>query len=162
MKTIAKFSVLAFAALILVSCGGTAAELEPVAYTIDMKEYTFTPANLQLNVGEEVTLTMTNSGQLQHEIMFGRGVEMVNNRPAHYAEDMFEAGGVTPEVTQDIMPEEEEEEIEGFMVILPIGATATVTFPVTEGMVGEWEMGCFEQEGVHYDAGMKGPVTVSQ
>jgi uncharacterized cupredoxin-like copper-binding protein len=35
-----------------------------------------------------------------------------------------------------------------------------LTFNVTEGMVGDWEMGCFEQDGVHYDAGMKGPVTV--
>jgi hypothetical protein len=29
-------------------------------------------------------------------------------------------------------------------------------------MVGEGEMGCFSQEGVHFDAGMKGTVTVSQ
>jgi uncharacterized cupredoxin-like copper-binding protein len=27
-------------------------------------------------------------------------------------------------------------------------------------MVGEWEIGCFEQEGVHYDAGMHGPLTI--
>jgi uncharacterized cupredoxin-like copper-binding protein len=28
-------------------------------------------------------------------------------------------------------------------------------------MVGEWEMGCFEQDGVHYDAGMKGTLVVN-
>jgi uncharacterized cupredoxin-like copper-binding protein len=28
-------------------------------------------------------------------------------------------------------------------------------------MVGEWEIGCFSQDGVHYDAGMKGTFVVS-
>lgn len=41
------------------------------------------------------------------------------------------------------------------------GDQASIIFTVTEEMLGEWEMGCFEQEGVHYDAGMKGKVTVS-
>jgi hypothetical protein len=63
-------------------------------------------------------------------------------------------------VTQSGVGEEVEEGHTGFMVVLPIGAQATVTFEVTEGMVGDWEMGCFEQDGVHYDAGMKGPVSV--
>jgi uncharacterized cupredoxin-like copper-binding protein len=72
------------------------------------------------------------------------------------------AGGEQPQVTQDILPEASEEmEHGGFMVVLPVGAKATVTFTVTDDMVGEWEMGCFEQDGVHYDAGMKGAVTVS-
>jgi plastocyanin len=155
-----KLIILAIAALVLVACGGAAAE--PVSLTIDMTEYAFTPPNLQLKVGQEVTLTLTNSGQLQHEIMFGRNVMMVSNRPAGYHEDMFEAGGVTPEVTQDVMPEEMVERHAGFMVVVPIGGTATMKFKVTEGMVGEWEMGCFEQDGVHYDAGMKGPVSVTK
>jgi uncharacterized cupredoxin-like copper-binding protein len=160
MNTLAKFAFLVAAVFILAACGG--ATPEPVGFAIDMTEYAFTPPNLELKVGQEVTLTLTNSGALQHEIMFGREVMMSNNRPAGYQVDMFEAGGVTPEVTQDVMPEEEEEAHTGFMVILPVSGTATVKFTVTEGMVGTWEMGCFEQEGVHYDAGMKGAVTVTQ
>jgi len=160
MLKLNKLFVLIITAAILVACGGAAPP--PVSFTIDMTEYAFTPANLQLKVGQEVTLTLTNSGQLQHEIMFGRNVMMMANRPAGYQEDMFAAGGVTPEVTQDLMPEEMEERHAGFMVVVPIGGTATVKFRVTEGMVGEWEMGCFEQDGVHYDAGMKGPVSVTQ
>jgi ABC-type Zn2+ transport system substrate-binding protein/surface adhesin len=55
-------------------------------------------------------------------------------------------------------------EHEGFMVLLPAEAkeVATITFTVTEDMLGEWEMGCFLQEGVHYDAGMKGKFIVTQ
>ena len=161
MKKYIVFPFLAVLALLLVACGG-AATPEPVSYTIDMTEYAFTPNALDLKVGQEVTLTLVNKGNLQHEVMFGREVKTENNRPFGYQQDMFAVGGVTPSVTQSAMPEEEEEEMEptGFMVGIPVGAQATVTFEVTEGMVGDWEMGCFEQDGVHYDAGMKGPVSV--
>jgi len=37
-----------------------------------------------------------------------------------------------------------------------------MTLTVTEEMVGEWEFGCFEQDGVHYTAGMKGMMVVTQ
>jgi uncharacterized cupredoxin-like copper-binding protein len=147
--------------LLIAACGGSAPG--PVTYDIDMTEYAFTPANLEFKVGQEVTLNLTNSGQLQHEVMFGRQVMMMNNRPAGYTEDMFEVGGVVPEVQQVGEPEEEEEEMhEGFMVAIPKSGTGTIKFTVTKDMVGDWEMGCFEQAGVHYDAGMKGTVTVTQ
>ena len=79
-------------------------------------------------------------------------------------QDMFEAGGVEPEVHQEGEPEHEhdEEMHEGFMVALPEDGTGTIKFTVTEGMVGKWEIGCFEQDGVHYDAGMKGSVNITQ
>lgn len=160
MKKYYVFPFLALLALLLVACGG-AATTEPVSHTIEMTEYAFTPATLELKVGQQVTLTLVNKGTLQHEIMFGREVMKMDNRPAGYQEDLFAAGGVHPEVTQSAMSDEEiPEDHSGFMVVLPVGSQATMTFNVTEGMVGDWEMGCFEQDGVHYDAGMKGPVTV--
>ena len=165
-----KISVLLFVfviSLVLVACGGAGQSGgKPVSFNIDMKEYTFTPASLDLKVGQQVTLNLTNSGQLQHEIMFGRDVlKNENNRPFGYQTDMFQSAGVTPQVTQQGPTQEEESEEHepsGFMVGLAPGATAKVTFPVTKDMVGQWEMGCFEQDGVHYDAGMKGTVTVTQ
>jgi uncharacterized cupredoxin-like copper-binding protein len=149
-------------ALLLAACGGGGAP-EPVSYDIDMTEYSFTPNTLEFKVGQEVTLNLTNSGELVHEVMFGRNVMMMDNRPAGYQEDMFEVGGVTPEVLQVDEPQEEEEEMhEGFMVAVANKGTGQIRFTVTDAMLGEWEMGCFEQEGVHYDAGMKGAVTVTQ
>ena len=160
MNKLLVFIILSFVAFLIVACGGGTPEA--VSYDIDMNEYTFTPENLTFKVGQEVTLNLTNSGQLQHEVMFGRNVMMMDNRPAGYEVDMFEAGGVEPEVTLVGEPEEEEEEMhEGFMVVVPIDGSGTMKFTVTEGMLGEWEMGCFEQDGVHYDAGMKGSVTVT-
>lgn len=160
MKKSIGFVFLGIVALMLVACaGGTT---EQVSYDINMTEYAYAPDSLQFKVGQEVTLNLTNSGQLQHEIMFGRDVMMMDNRPVGYQVDMFEIAGVEPQVSQVGEPEEEEVEMhEGFMVALPKGGTATIKFTVTNEMVGEWEMGCFEQDGVHYDAGMKGTVTVT-
>ena len=162
MKKVYVVGLLAALVVILAACGGEAQQA--VSFDIEMKEYTFTPERLNLKVGQEVTLNLSNSGQLQHEIMFGREMTNADNRPAGYMEDMFEAGGVEPEVTQVGEPEHENEHEmhSGFMAALPPGGTATMKFTVTDGMLGDWEMGCFEQDGVHYDAGMIGSVSVTQ
>ncbi|HLA98896.1 MAG TPA: cupredoxin domain-containing protein [Anaerolineales bacterium] len=137
---------------------------EPVSFTIEMSEYAFEPDTIEVKVGQEVTLELVNMGQLPHELMFGRQVMMMENRPNGYQVDMFASAGVEPEV---MMMEgeahgEEEEGHAGFMVLLEkSGDKATMTFTVTDDMVGEWEMGCFEQEGVHYEAGMVGKLVVT-
>jgi len=137
---------------------------EPVSFTIEMSEYAFEPDTIEVKVGQEVTLELVNMGQLPHELMFGRQVMMMANRPNGYQVDMFASAGVEPEV---MMMEgeahgEEEEGHAGFMVLLEkSGDKATMTFTVTDDMVGEWEMGCFEQEGVHYEAGMVGKLVVT-
>lgn len=165
MRILRSAALIGLLVLLLSACG-MAATPEPVSITIEMDEFTFTPASLDLQVGQRVTLELVNNGALAHEIMFGRQVMNEDNRPAGYMEDMFAASGVEPEV--NIIEEgdmttstEAHEEHEGFMVIIGAGGRATMTFDVTEEMAGEWEMGCFEQDGVHYDAGMLGPVTVS-
>jgi hypothetical protein len=47
------------------------------------------------------------------------------------------------------------------VVLAKTGNEATITFTATEEMLGEWEIGCFSQEGVHYVAGMNGKFVVS-
>jgi hypothetical protein len=56
----------------------------------------------------------------------------------------------------------DEKEPSGFMVGSAAGGKARITLTWTEDIVAQWEIGCFEQGGVQYDAGMKGTVTVSQ
>ncbi|MBG7610134.1 MAG: cupredoxin domain-containing protein [Anaerolineae bacterium] len=161
------------AVLALAACS-TAAAPEPVSISIELSEYAFSPSQIELQVGQEVTLDIVNVGQLDHEIMFGRDVMMVENRPSGYMMDMFENGNVEPMVIMDTGMEMEEEHAEGedgheedemghegFMVFLPPGDdTASISFTVTDDMVGEWEIGCFELNGVHYDAGMVGTLVV--
>ncbi len=51
----------------------------------------------------------------------------------------------------------------GFMIMLPQTAgvpEATITFTVTEDMVGVWEIGCFQDNGAHYDDGMRGTMVI--
>lgn len=148
--------------LALVGCASPTPE--PVTITIDMTEYAFTPDKLEFKVGQQVTLNLKNSGLLAHEIMFGRNVMMMDNHPNGYQHDMFEESGVEPVVTGMNMMEEDqhEEEHSGFMVLLnKTGDQATITFTVTKAMVGEWEIGCFELDGVHYTQGMKGTLVVT-
>lgn len=203
-------------ALALVACGGGEPEApEPVSFTIEMTEYAFTPNELNVSVGQEVTLHLINKGTLEHEIMFGRDVVKEDGRPNGYAVDLFEFAGVEPVVhggmlmidgetvmgddEMDMEMEDEHDEMDmeegdehddemtdmdmaeddhegdeemhmddaghghdGLMVMLPQGDdTATMTFVVTEDMVGTWEIGCFQLDGVHYDAGMTGTLTVT-
>lgn len=185
MKKILWISMLSVFSLLLAACGAQSTP-EPLEMTIDMTEYAFAPADLEFQVGQEVTLNLVNKGALPHEIMFGRDVMMMDGRPNGYQVDMFEAANVEPEVTmmeamggeaehtegdehqeEEHMEGDEHEEEEhghsGFMVLVPVGDdTYTMKFTVTEDMVGEWEIGCFELEGVHYTSGMVGSLTVTE
>jgi plastocyanin len=157
------FILIVFIAVLLSGCGGQQT-LEPVTYTIEMTEYAFNPDSIEVQVGQEVTLELINLGALEHEIMFGRDVMEMGGKPSGYMLDMFEHAGVEPVVTmmEGMAEGGHEEEHSGFMVVLEkTGDTATLTFPVTKEMVGEWEMGCFELDGVHYTSGMKGVFTVT-
>lgn len=148
-----------------VACSGV--KSEPVTYTIDMTEYAFTPNTLDLKVGQEVILELTNSGQIAHEIMIGQSVKIENQHPSGYLKDLFEVGKVKPEILSATEgageTHENEHEHGGFMIVLPkTGDKVVLRFKVTPAMIGEWEMGCFEQDGVHYTSGMKGVVRVSR
>lgn len=156
--------ILAALASVLALSACSAPKPEPVSITLDMSEYAFDPASIEVKVGQEVSLELVNNGQLPHEVMFGREVVRKDNRPAGYREDMFAIGGATPEVTalQGELADEQEEEHSGFVVALQkTGDRALIKFTVTQAMVGEWEIGCFEQDGVHYDAGMVGKFIVA-
>lgn len=160
MRRLITLSIVAILVLLaLTSCSRQKAE--PVSFSIEMSEYAYNPANIQVKVGQEVTLELSNNGVLAHELMIGNQVKMVNNRPSGYEQDFFETAGVTPEVTGGEVEEGDHGHHEGLMLVLPEnGDKASMTFVITKKMVGEWEIGCFEQEGVHYTAGMKGKLVV--
>jgi plastocyanin len=166
------FAFLLVVALFAAACSSSApapaAQLEPVRFTVEMSEYAFSPGRIEVKVGQEVTLELVNLGQISHELMIGREVASMNNRPSGFHEDFFESANVEPMV-MGVEEPDAGHSAEGhgadhagsFMVVLPeTGDKASLTFQVTEDMVGEWELGCFEQDGVHYDAGMKGALVV--
>lgn len=157
----------------LTACG--LATPQPLDVTIHMSEFAYAPNLIEAKVGQQVMLTLVNDGALDHEIMFGRNMMMGDaGQPNGYETDMFMMAGMEPEVTyvggtegMDMGEDEEGMEMEnhvGFMVTLPGmgGQTGTMTFTVTQDMLGEWEFGCFEQEGTHYEQGMHGTFLVTE
>ena len=48
----------------------------------------------------------------------------------------------------------------GFMVQLRPGGKATIRFTVPANRAGQWEVGCFAEDGQHYTEGMKGTLVV--
>lgn len=167
------FFAVATLSLLLAACG-SAAPPEPVEIRLDMSEYAFGPNEIELRVGQEVSFVLANVGQLEHELMIGRDVDTQDGKASGYEIDFFAAGDVEPvlvlemdehddgeEHDEDAMDEHSDHE--GFMAMLEPGSpTATLSFTVSEGMLGEWEMGCFLLDGVHYTSGMVGTLTVTK
>jgi plastocyanin len=168
---LARMLLLIIAGVLLVSCAG-ATPPPPVTITLEMSEYAYNPDTIEVKVGQQVTIEMVNNGALVHELMIGRDVVMTDGRPNGFEHDLFAEAGVEPTLVggmmemaeEDTHSEEEEGHMHaGFMATVPeTGGTASLSFTVTEDMLGEWELGCFEQDGVHYDAGMKGTFIVSE
>lgn len=155
-------TVFLLAGMLLTACQSKTPEA--VKFTIHMKEYSFTPSDIQVKVGQQVTLELVNDGTLAHELMIGKDVRMVDNHPAGFVTDLFKAAGVEPTISggsEEMSMDEAAEEGVTMVHLAKTGDTATMTFTVTKAMVGTWEMGCFEQDGVHYTAGMKGTFTVN-
>ncbi|MGA9534117.1 MAG: hypothetical protein WBR18_15475 [Anaerolineales bacterium] len=79
--------------------------------------------------------------------------------------DMAMEATASPEGGMDMGGEGDQHEGEmmnGFMASFEPQQEATISFDVTEDMVGTWTMGCFEvsQDQVHFDQGMAGILTV--
>lgn len=198
-----KVSFALVGALFILLAACSTAPPEPIEITILMDEYSFDPSDIELRVGQEVTIIMVNQGALDHEFMIGQNVDYnANLQPTGYEVDFFAAGGVSPTVSGggmlmdhsevhgdeamegmdhsedamgDMDPAEDTGEDEHAdeamasgepmnvnMVMQPVGSDPTViTFTVTEAMLGDWEIGCFELDGVHYTSGMTGTLTVT-
>ena len=147
--------------LIGTACGRSASE--PVAFDVELSEFAFSPSTLQAKVGQEVTLNLVNTGGVEHELMIGREVNLVDNRPNGFHSDLFEVGNVDPEINGGTFRQGggEGHAHGGTMVVVQPGEQATIRFRVTRAMLGEWELGCFSQQGTHYDARMAGEFVVS-
>ncbi len=169
--------VVAAVALVVVACGGGSAS-EPDEngnITIELSEFSFSPSNIKVNVGDVVTIKLVNTGDKEHEFMIGRQVDTDEGFPDGFHENFFAdtmgldvmpmdaAMGMTDmdmDSTATTMAGMEDEMGHGFMVMRDPGEQATITFTVTAAHIGEWEMACFEEDGAHYDDGMKGTFTV--
>jgi uncharacterized cupredoxin-like copper-binding protein len=117
--------------MLLGACGGGGAEL-----AITATDFAFTPANVSVEAGQEVTLTLTNNGSVEHEwVIMAAGYQVTtpfdaDDEPHVYWEGEVEAG-----------------------------ETGTFTF-TAPSQPGDYQLVC----GVagHLEAGMVGTLTVGE
>jgi uncharacterized cupredoxin-like copper-binding protein len=153
MRTLA---VLAAAALLLGACtAGTPEENGPDRVEITMSEFAFDPDAVTVPTGREVTVALTNDGDVRHEFMAGRD-PMPDD--GGYLQDLF--AGVDPTVDPpDAIVMDAHDAHAGFMVQVEPGESVEVTFSLPTDRAGDWEIGCFEPG--HYEAGMHATLTVT-
>jgi uncharacterized cupredoxin-like copper-binding protein len=131
-KFVAVFAISVVFALALSACGGP----QSVTLDVDMVEFMFNPENLSVPAGAEVTINLSNSGTVEHEmVIFKQGIV------------------TTPPVMEDFIEENVfwEEELEA-------GESGTFTF-TAPSEPGEYQIICAIPG--HFEAGMEGTLTVT-
>ena len=117
-----------------------AADADRVIEITAKDDFTFDPASVTITAGETVTFQVTNVGAIPHDFVLG-DAHMQDEHEAEMAE-----------MSGDDMAMHDEPNA----FVLEPGETKEMTWHMTEG--GEILFGC-HQPG-HYQAGMKGTVTV--
>ena len=64
------------------------------------------------------------------------------------------------DVDMDMDMDMEEVEHHGFMIVQEPSSEATIIEFIVPDKVGEWEFGCFQDDGADYDEGMRGKLVV--
>jgi plastocyanin len=159
---------------------------------IVMTEYEFEPSEIHLSPGTTVSFVLTNEGEKDHELMAGQEVHIEDGVPHGFESDFFDTvedltidppdaletsmegmdmgdESMSSDTTMGDMDDESEmaedehmDEEMDVMVVREPAQTATITFTVTEASIGEWEFGCFEEDGAHWDDGMRGTIVVEE
>ncbi|MDK1029496.1 MAG: hypothetical protein QGD96_09235 [Anaerolineae bacterium] len=149
----------------------------------------FNPESIVLTSGQTVTIILENQGEKDHEFMIGRDVIYNDDgAPDGFTIDFFEGwtdqvevklgmgamlmidgetvmmdGGMDMDMGDGDMDMDMDMDMDhmGWMVMDTAGSgKTTITFTVPDGLTGEWEMACFEDNGAHYDDGMRGTVII--
>ena len=123
---------------------------EPRTIEVSMTDMAFTPADIDVAVGETVQFLFRNDGAVRHEAVFGNQAE----QEAHHAE-MAEMGGSHDGMDMESMPHDGEMTELHSIVVEP---GETVELMHTFETSGPMMIGCHEPG--HWEAGMKMNVDV--
>ena len=169
-------------AVIAAGCGSGTDEVVPDEngdVVLDFSEFSFGADVVKVKAGQTVTFVLDNGGEKEHEFMVGRNVLESDEGYANgFEHDFFE--GLMPMVdppsaAMDMDMDHDMEGMDhdmegmemeamdhhGFMVTRLPGETARVTVTIPADAVGEWEIGCFQDKGVHWDSGMRAILVVT-
>ena len=131
-KMLTVFSVLVIASLALTACGGNSAPSTSIQ--ADFSDFVFTPNKWTVPAGQEITLTATNSGAVEHEFVIMKFGTTVG----------------------DDFGDEDEENIYWEVEVQP-GDSTTITF-TAPSEPGEYQIVCGTKG--HFVAGMVGTLIV--
>ena len=187
MKRLTLLTLLLVLVLLAAACGATAPQgnrpdssgtLTIIQEDTEGGGMSFSPDTIVLTAGQRVRLIVENKGEKNHEFMIGRTVIFNEaGEPDGFEEDFFSpiADQVNLELGMGAMLIMDGQVMEGmdmsgggmedmhmgWMVMNNVGSgQSVIEFTVPESAVGEWEMGCFQDKGSHYDDGMRGKVVV--
>lgn len=150
--------VLMVAALLAILTLGAAASGAAVQkITITMRDFSFTPSRITLQVGVPVEITLVNKGKVKHEFMvYDMPKKEISSMDGHmWAEraNFFHGMGMHAQVTGG---EVDRKGGDLFEVEVAKSKTAVVTFTPTKK--GTFEFACLIKD--HYEAGQKGVLVV--
>jgi uncharacterized cupredoxin-like copper-binding protein len=163
-------------ATVLVACGGsesnpsdtseTTASTAPDTIEITMTDYGYSPSDVTVPAGQEVTLQLTNDGSVEHYFVVG---DTIASSQDGFQQNLFSGVSLTKNKQTEGHAEEEEEEHEeeegGHENVfeLPPGGSGSMTFTLPASKAGTYAIACFETTGgqKHYQMGMEGTLTVT-
>lgn len=128
----------------------------PASMSVNMSEMKFTPSTLTLKAGQKVTITITNTGKVVHELQ-----AYVKPKTAPKNEAAWDAYMQQYTMwlgTKNLSLTKNGKAVKGsfFEVELDPGQKGVLTF--TPGKAGVYELACHKPG--HYESGMKGTITV--
>lgn len=136
-----------------VAAGGTTVQ----KITITMRDFSFTPSRITLQVGVPAEITLVNKGKVKHEFMiYDMPKKEISSMTGHmWAEraNFFQGMGMHAQVTGG---EAERKGNDLFEVEVAKAKSALVTFTPTKK--GTFEFACLIKD--HYEAGQKGVLVV--
>jgi len=131
--------------------------------SVVMKEFSFTPAKIELKAGETVELTLRNAGEVAHDWMAGEGLVNTSDEK-----------GFRKDLVALLKPEERGRKFTPERVGVPSkadgitrvstgaelepGGEVTLRFTVPADAKGTWIMACVLTG--HYESGMKGSIVI--
>lgn len=131
--------------------------------SVVMKEFSFTPAKVELKVGETVELTLRNAGQVAHDWMVGN--DLVNTPDEKgFRKDLLVL--LKPEIhgrkftAERVGIPSKADSIKRISTGVEIepGGAVTLRFTVPAAAKGTWNMDCVLTG--HYESGMKGTIVI--